>query len=443
MDLLITLALTLILLLGSISQNIFVGWPLSISFILFVYLAYRRGFSTKAIASMIGAGAKKALIVVRIFVLIGAITGIWMSAGTVPSIVYYGILYMNPQLFILYAFLITSAVSFLIGTSFGTVGTVGVALILMAKSGQVDLNMAAGAIMAGAYFGDRCSPMSSSANLVAHVTGTQLYDNIKGMFKTAALPLILALIGYYYISGLSPLSSQSNTMTGEILKNFTVHIATLLPALSILVLALFRVNVKLSMGISIGLASVIALVVQHETPLRVLEALLLGFKLESSGPLQSIIAGGGVISMWKAAFVVTLSSALAGIFEGTNMLQSLENILLHAKNRFHQFLSITVVSFLTGSIGCNQAIAIILTEQLVRKSYDAAGTSKRQLALDLEDTGVVIAAITPWNIAAFVPTQTLGVSMAGFVPYAFYLYLIPITGLIVAWFQRKQKRMPT
>lgn len=430
MALIIVMLLTMGMLLFSVIQGIFVGYPLLISLGLFAYLGFLKGFSIKQLYTMALTGAKKALIVLRIFVLIGAITGIWMASGTVPSIVYYGISYMNPNYFILFTFLICAVVSFLLGTSFGTVGTVGVALMLMAKTGHVSLSITAGAIMAGAYFGDRASPMSSSANLVAHLTETELYGNIKDMFKTAALPLIISLAVYGYLSGVSPFDSGSTSILPELSKYFQISWIPLLPALAVLLLALFRVPVRKSMVVSIGLAVLIAYGVQGNTPLQILHFMTLGFQLDQGGPLEKIIAGGGVISMWKAAVVVTTSSAMAGIFEGTNLLVQLETLILKGKGRLAQFLSTVAVSILTGSIGCNQSIAIILTEQLMRKSYARESIKKNQLAIDIENTGVVFAALIPWNIAAFVPTSTLGVDPYSYLPFAFYLYLIPIFQLI-------------
>ncbi len=440
MDLIITLVLTLFMLLYAISNNIFVGFALLISTGLFCLIAIRRGFSLASLLKMASLGGKKAFIVLRIFVLIGAITGIWMASGTVPSIVYYGILYMNPHFFILYAFLITAGVSFLLGTSFGTVGTVGVALMLMARSGEVNVDLTAGAIMAGAYFGDRCSPMSSSANLVAHLTNTDLYGNIKAMFKTAAVPLVIAIIGYTLLSFSAPLGQSSQQMSIEIQKVFSTNLITLIPALSILILALFRVNVKLSMSISIALAAVIAYMVQGVSLLNLFNFTLFGYELDASSPLHNILGGGGVISMWKAIFIVFLSSVLANIFEGTQMLSSLEGQLMKAKTRFGVFSSTTFVGLMSSAIGCNQAIAVFLTEQLMRKTYQKNKLPNTALAIDIENTGIVIAALIPWNIAAFVPTTTLGVSPSGFIPYAFYLYLIPITQIIYWALTSKNKK---
>ena len=196
MDIIIGLLITFCILVFSILQGVFIGYPLLLGYVIFAYISYCRGFKLKEVARMSLNGGKKALIVIKIFGLIGAITGIWMASGTVPAIIYYGINYMSADFFILYTFLITCVVSFLLGTSLGTVSTVGIALILIARTGNVNLNIVAGAIMAGAYFGDRCSPMSSSASLVATLTNTKLYTNIYNMVLTSVMPFSISIIIY-------------------------------------------------------------------------------------------------------------------------------------------------------------------------------------------------------------------------------------------------------
>lgn len=389
-------------------------------------------------------GGKKAFVVLIIFLLIGGITGIWMASGTVPAIIYYGIKYMNPNFFILYTFIISSIVSFLLGTSLGTVSTVGVALILMAKGGNVNVNIAAGAIIAGAYFGDRCSPMSSSANLVANLTNTNLYINIRNMFRTSIIPFILSIIIYFILSLQQPLNIIQSNMDTEIANIFKINWIVLLPAIIILIFSLFKINVKLSMIVSIVLASAVAIILQQYKPMEVLRFIILGFNLDSSNPLQNILKGGGIISMWKASFVVFVSCALSGIFDGTNMLKNIEDILMRGKSRYILFIYTAITSIVTAAFGCNQSIATVLTHHLMNKSYEDKNIDNYQLAIDLENTGVVLAALIPWNIAAFVPTMTMGVSSTNFIPYAFYLYLIPIINIFyLKILEMKNKKFST
>ncbi|SDK92487.1 Na+/H+ antiporter NhaC family protein [Natronincola ferrireducens] len=435
MDIVVVMIFSFILLVFSILRGIFIGYPLILCFLMFVWLAWRKGYSLKNILQMAYGGGKKVFIVLRIFILIGGITAAWMASGTVAAIVYYGLQLMHPSFFILYAFLITVFVSFLLGTSFGTISTVGVALMVMAKGGGVNVNLAAGAIIAGSYFGDRCSPMSSSANLVATLTKTQLYINIKNMFKTAAIPFILATILYTIFSLYQPLNLVENNMDKELIDVFFIDWRVLIPAIMILIFAAFKVDVKISMLLSITAAGLLGIFLQHHPPSELLKYIFFGYTLDFDGPLKDIMKGGGILSMWKAAIIVFVSSCLSGILEGTGMLHSIEEGLIKVQSRWKLFVSTSVVGFITAAFGCNQTISIVLTTHLMKKPYGAKNIDNHQLAVDIENTSVVMAPLIPWNIASLVPTTTLMVSATGFIPYAFYLYFIPISNIVYLKFR--------
>ncbi|KLU59171.1 malate-2H(+)/Na(+)-lactate antiporter [Peptococcaceae bacterium CEB3] len=430
MDLVVGMMAAIGVLIAFILKGTFVGYPLVLCLLIFAVIAWKRGYRLREVARMALTGGRKAFVVLKIFVLIGAITGAWMASGTVPGIVYYGIKYMNPNYFILYAFMVSSAVSFLLGTSLGTVSTVGVALILMAKNGDMNANIAAGAIIAGAYFGDRCSPMSSSANLVANLTETNLYTNIRNMFKTAAPAFVLSSVLYYIISLRYPLSFVASRLDAELLNIFRINGEVLIPALLVLLFALFRLDIKLAMLLSVLAAAGIGVLFQQQHLSEVMRDIVLGYRLDKASPLQSIVQGGGIISMLKPSFVVFVSCAMAGIFDGTRMLGSIEAILLRAKSRVALFGCTALVSLVTAALGSNQSISLVLTEQLMKKSYARSEKGSYDLAVDLENTGEVLAALIPWNIAALVPTVTMKVGSVGFVPYALYLYLLPLTLMV-------------
>lgn len=417
-----------VLLIYSVYKNIFMGYPLFIILLAYSFLLYARGYRIREIIGMVYTGGRKSFIVLRIFLLIGAITAMWMASGTVSGIVYYGIKFLKPELFILSAFLISSVVSIMIGTSFGTVSTAGVALIVMARSGGVNTSMTAGAIIAGAYFGDRASPMSSSANLVASLTGTNLYQNIRNMFKTGMIPFILSFLIYLILSIKNPLNFSGTSMDVEISRVFVINPIVLLPALIILLLSLCRIDVKLSMLMSIVAALVISIIVQGEGFKSAVKFLIMGYdmNMKKESILRGIIRGGGVISMIRTSVIVFISSSLAGIFEGTGLLGRLQAFIEDAGSRVEVFRKTVLTSIFTAAFGCTQAISIILTNQLVKKSYDDKGIPRRELALDIENTSVVLSPLLPWNIAGLVPAVTLGVSW-NFIPYAFYLYLVPLS----------------
>lgn len=443
MDIIIGMLIAFSTLVISVFNGIFVGYPLFFCFSIFVFISWRREFPLRDIAQMSIVGGKKAFVVLEIFVLIGIITSIWMASGTVPAIIYYGMKYMNPNLFILYVFLISCGVSFLIGTSLGTVGTVGIALIFMAKGGNVDPNITAGAIIAGAFFGDRCSPMASSANLIANLTQTNLYTNIVNMFKTGIVPFVLSLLFYFLLSLQQPMDFVENTMDREIISIFEINWVILLPAFIILLFSLFKINIKLSMMVSIVVAVIIAKGYQGYSILQLLRFIFLGFNLETNSSLDDILKGGGIISMWGATFVVFISCCLSGIFNGTNMLKSIQNILRTAKTRYMLFVYTTITSIATAAFGCNQSISTVLTHDLMGKSYEERGVDNNQFAADLGNTGVLLAALIPWSIAAFVPTTTMNVSPIGFIPYAFYLYIVPIVNIIYFKFREMKDAKET
>jgi NhaC family Na+:H+ antiporter len=429
MDIIIGFLLCFLLLLAGVFKGVFVGYPLMLSLIIFIIIGIRRGFKLKSLIIMAFRGGKKSLVVLKIFVLIGGITAAWMASGTVPAIVYYGLKLLRPDLFILSAFLISAFVSFLIGTSFGTIGTVGIALMVMARGGGVSVSVTAGAILSGAYFGDRCSPMSSSANLIATLTKTDLYINIKNMFKTALVPFVATCLIYFIFSKSYPLNASGGNITFEISSVYNVHLITLLPAVVILVFSLFKFNVRTLMILSILIASILGVTLQDLGIVDMLKYIIFGYKIPFESPLQAIIKGGGILSMLKVSLVVFISSGFTGIFEETEMLKYIETLLGKVKGRSSTFLSTILISIASAAFGCSQALSVILTQMLVKKNYEANSIKEDSLAVDLENTAIVIAPLIPWNIAGLVPLTTLEAGTASIL-FAFYLYLIPLWNFV-------------
>lgn len=434
MDVIVALGAVFALLMFCVYKGIYLLYPLVAGLIIFMYIALKRGYKFRMLLDMVFKSLRKSLMIVNILILIGAITAVWRASGTVAYLVYHGIRLMNPNYFILYAFILSSIVSFLLGSSFGTIGTIGTILVVMVKGGNMNINMVAGAIIAGAYFGDRTSPMSSSANLVAAVTDTELYINIKNMFKTTAIPYILTLVLYTILSVRNPLHLGESRISAEIIEAFNLNMAVILPAVIILVLAAFRVDVKLSMLVSIVCGAVIAVLMQQVTVPDILRFVVSGYEMEGQTWLSGIIKGGGIISMLKASLLILVAFALSGVFEGASLLKDVEAWARNISNKIGVFATMIITSIVTGSFGCSQTLALMLAYQLMKKVYDSAGIDKYELAVDIEDTAIVISAMIPWNIAGAVPVAALTAN-AGFVIYAFYLYLLPLTSLLAKRFR--------
>ena len=428
MDLFIAIGLSFVLLLVGTSKGVFIAYPLLMAMAIFMAMLMQRGFALSNLMAMAWRGSQKSWSVLSVLLIIGIVTAVWMAAGTVPAIVYYGIQLIRPQYFILAAFLLTSFVSLLIGTSFGTVGTIGTALMIMANSSGLNTHLVAGAIIAGAYVGDRCSPMSSSANLIASITHTALYSNVKNMWRTALIPLSISIAIYGVLSFLNPSDAIDPRFTAELDRLFEIGWLELLPAFVILVLTFLQVEVKQSMLISILVAVIIAVMQQHYSAIELLKFIVVGFRLPDSF-LQPILAGGGLLSMLKVTIVVIISTAFVGLFAETQLLERVENWLDRVRSRSNCFLSTCAIGTGAAAFGCTQTIAILLTQQLVASKYKENDQDKSNLALDLENTVVVISPLIPWNIAGLVPATILSTD-AGFIPFAFYLYLLPLLNLI-------------
>jgi len=428
LDTIVVFILFFTCLLLSLYNGVSILYPLLLGLAGFIWVSLRRGYTLHNVLIMMLNGSKKCLIVIKLFVLIGSITAVWRACGTIPFIVYYAVAFMSVQYFILSAFLLSCIVSFLLGTSFGTVGTIGVVLIVLAKSGNVDINMVAGAIIAGAYFGDRCSPMSSSANLIATLTNTNIYINVKNMMKTALIPLILSIIGYTCLSVGNPLAFYDDQISNEILNSFNINILVLFPAIIILLLAAFRIDVKLSMSISILSGIFIGIFVQHITFFQMLKYITIGFSMDKSGFFADIIKGGGLHSMLNVSLIVLISSSYSGIFEGTGLLKDIEVFFERLSAKITVYPAVILSSIATAAFSCNQTLAVILTHQFAHKVYHKSSLSHYRLALDLENTVILLSALIPWNIAGAVPAAALSAD-AGFMIYAFYLFLVPLTNL--------------
>jgi Na+:H+ antiporter, NhaC family len=429
MDLIAAFAITFLFLVSSVFEGIFLAYPLTAGILLFFLVALRRGFAPKDIMKMGYTGGKKSLIVVRILMLIGVLIPMWMASGTIPAIVNYGMEMIRPDMFVLSAFLLSCFVSCLIGTSVGTSGVVGTALMVMARSGGVNLAATAGAVIAGAYFGDRCSPVSSSASFVAAITETNIYDNIRNMIKTCILPFVISAVFYLTLSMAFPLRSTSASLAGLISKQFDLNPVVLVPAVIIILFSVLKVGIKISMLVSIKIALILSLTLQHQSLADCVKYMIFGFSLDASNPLSGIIKGGGEVSLLKTALVVFLASAFAGIMEGTGMLKGIENITLKADTRYKVFRNMFVTSLFGSVVGCSQTFAVMLTHMLNKKAYEKNGLGNSCEAIDLENTAIMTAALIPWNIALLAPMTVLGAD-ASCIPYLVYIYLLPLWNML-------------
>ena len=437
-------------LLGCVLTDTSILFALAFGLALFSGYALWKGNTPRAVLQMWWSGIHTILPILVTFVLIGCITAFWRASGTIPAIVAYGAALVSPSVCVLATFLLCALMSVLTGTAFGTGATMGVICMTMAHGVGASELFVGGAIVAGSYYGDRMSPMSTSALLVATLTGTDIYKNLKAMFRTGLVPTILAC-GIYFVLGymgtgaanLQPPSLRGEghevaggvaqmalaTSTAEVAGNsvatlfaqsFDLSFLTLIPALFIVVFSLFRWHFQRMMAASIAAAVVIAVVLQGIAIADLPRIAVFGYWPEDAA-LAAAIGGGGILSMARIGAIVCLSSCYAGLFEATGFLRTFTAQITALAVRITPFGSVFVAGLVTGMVACNQTLSILLTYDLCK----TAEPDREKLAVAIENTAVVLSPVIPWSIAAAVPLAATGAPTACLV-FAVYLYLLPL-----------------
>ena len=374
--------------------------------------------------------------ILLVFILIGMITALWRVSGTIAFIVYIGSKLISPSILILLTFLLCAILSVLIGTSLGTAATMGVICASIGKAMGVNPYYVGGAVLSGIYFGDRCSPMSTSALLIAELTKTNLYTNIKLMIKTSIIPFVVTCLFYLFLGFKSTVSNINVDVTEIFKQNYNLNIIVIIPAILIIVLSLLKINVKKTMLISIIISFIIAMFIQKDSISSLINYCIFGY-YHSNEKLNLMMKGGGILSMVNVSLIVGISSSYSGIFKETKMLVSLKKYLKEFSKRTSNYLVIFISAMVSGAIACNQSLGTILTNELCGELVE-----KQEMAIILENTVILLVGLIPWNIAMGVPLKTIGVGFLSGI-YAFYLYSLPLWNLFLGVMEEKNKNDDT
>ena len=403
--------------------------PLFGGFVLFFGYGIVRGHTWRAMAGAAWSGVRTAGKILVTFVLIGVLTATWRAGGAISYIVDSTSGICSGPVILLATFLLCSLMSFLTGTSFGTAATMGTICAFVATEAGVPVVLTGGAVLSGAYFGDRCSPVSTSALLVATLTHTTVSGNIPAMLRTSFVPFVLSCAVFLTMGALAGGPALTDDMpvvsAPGIASGFNLTPWMLLPAALVLGLSLLRLDVWLVLAAGSISAAVIACIIQGMTPADMALACVMGY---TPMPDQTaLLAGGGIASMLDVAAIVLISSTYAGMFEQTRMLDGIIRLVEGASSRFGSFAAACLASVACALVCCNQSLTIMLSHQLCRGCEPDA----KRLAIQLEDTAVILAALVPWSIAAAVPLAAVGAPASG-VAAACFLYLVPLWNLLVS-----------
>ncbi|MEW6623538.1 MAG: Na+/H+ antiporter NhaC [Bacillota bacterium] len=406
--------------------------PLVLAAVVASLVAIKSGFKWSEIEEGALAGINAAMKAIIILMIIGMIIGSWMLGGVVPAMIYYGLMLLNPSIFLVAICLIACITSLATGSSWTTAGTVGVAAIGIGQGLGVPLYMVAGAVVSGAYFGDKMSPLSDTTNLAPAVTGAELFDHIRHMVYTVTPSLIIALI-LYAILGAKFVSGTASTENVDLImttlgEEFTINPLLLLPAVLVILMVAFKIPAIPGLIGGVILGSLFAVIFQGADLGSVVDALHYGYEGGTGVELvDDLLTRGGLDSMMWSISLIFAALAFGGIMERTRMLEALvEKILSIAKSTGSLVVSTILTCIGINLIAADQYLAIVIPGRMYAPAYKDKGLHPKNLSRVLEDSGTMTSALIPWNTCGAFMFATLGVHPFAYLPFAFLNLLNPI-----------------
>jgi NhaC family Na+:H+ antiporter len=401
--------------------------------------AFSLGYGYVQIRELMTAALTRAMPAIYIFILIGMVISSFMHSGTIATLMYYGLSWLSPSLFLAVGLLLCALMSVATGTSWGTVGTLGVVFIGIGSAMDIPLPLVAGMIVCGATFGDKMSPISDTTNLSAMSAGTNLYRHIYAMLFTT-LPtfaitfVIFLVIGMNYGDQNLAFEEVTSIQTALAGNYKLTPFVTLLPLILLAVLSIRKVPAEVTMSCSIILAVLIAIVFQGEHPIPVLNALWENTP-ESTGieNVDALLGRGGISSMSWTLLLAIMAIALGGILHGAGFLTALLTGIIARVRRTSSLIASTILSGFLGNVAMGEAyISIILSCQLFKPKYEQQNVDKAVLSRSVEEGSTMTTGLIPWTTAGAFYTATLGVDVLDYLPYAFFNYLNAAVALAMA-----------
>lgn len=409
--------------------------------------AYYRFKNFKLIEESLLNGVKEAIMPILILLLIGMLIGVWQLSGTVATLLSFGLNTLSAEWFLPSVLFITMIVSTFTGSAFTTVGTVGVALFGIGAALGVSPSLAAGAIVSGALFGDKMSPLSDTTNFAPAVAGVKLFDHIRFMMGTTVPAFVVTLVLFIMLGQTSSGADTSQLELTQALlaERFNLSVWTLLSPVLVAVLAFRKLPVLPTMVVGILSGLFTAGMIQGEWDVRLwMTTMQVGF---TSGVENELLANvlnrGGLESMLWSVSLVLFALAFGGLLRGIGVFSAIVELLL----RRLQSNASAVTAVVLSAIGVNvlageQYLSILLPGQAFKDGFAERNIDPRFLARALEDGGTVINPLIPWGVSGAFFTSTLGVSVVEYAPFAFFLWLSPIFSILLAhWCLRDERRM--
>jgi len=384
-------------------------------------------------------GIMLAMGAILILMVVGTMIGTWIMGGIVPSMIYYGLKVLSPGIFLVATLIICSIVSLGTGSSWSTAGTVGVALVGVGQGLGVPVAMVAGAIISGAYFGDKMSPLSDTTNLAPAVAGTDLFSHIRHMVYTTAPGYIISIILYGLLgtrfSGGGMKAENIEVILSTIKSNFFIHPILLLPPLLVIVMVVKKVPPLPALLGGTALGGIFAIIAQSKPLAEVVQAAQSGYVSQSGVKMvDDLLTRGGLESMMPTVALIICALSFGGIMEKTGMLEVVARALLKRVKRTGSLVATTIFSCIgLNAIASDQYIAIVIPGRMYKNAFDERGLHPKNLSRCLEDAGTLTSPLIPWNSCGAFMGATLGVNPLLYLPYAFLNLLNPLVSLFYGY----------
>ncbi len=429
-------SIILVLIVGAFILKLELQVVLLISMLITISYSMYKGYKWEDLSKAMSSSISRSYEALLIFILIGGLIGSWILSGTIPSLVFYGLNILSPEIFLPAGLTICSITSLATGTSWGTVSTVGIALIGIGESLGLSSALTAGMIVSGAFFGDKISPMSDTTNLASASAGTNIYDHIKSMMYTTIPSYIIALalytfIGFRNIEGAIDYS-QIKLIQDTLSSTFEISIITLIPAVLVLGLSIMRKPAVISMGSGIIAAVVIAIIFQGNSIYDSLMAINNGYTTRTNVEIvDTLIIRGGIQSMMWTFSLAFIALSLGGILDELGYLSIIVHKILQKVKSITSLIFITMISCIFSNAVMGEAyLSIVLNGSLYKKSYKDMGLSESMLSRTLEEGATLTAGLIPWTTAGIFISTALGVDTFSYLPYTFLNIINPIISII-------------
>ncbi len=382
-----------------------------------------------------------------ILLIIGMLIGVWISSGIMPALMYLGFEYLSARWFLPLMLLFCSAMSLITGSSWTTIGSMGVAAVGVSEGLGIPLGMTAGAVVSGAFFGDKISPMSDSTNLTASVLGVNLFDHIRHMLHTTIPALLIALVVLtlmgFSVSGDGTMGDVS-AYTGSIREHFNLSGWLAVPPAVVILLIVMKVPAIPCLIAGVVLGGIAYLVLQGGSLAGLFETIHTGFRIETGDPeMDRLFSRGGMESMYEVISLALVSLALGGIMDRTGMLHSIVlRLSRFVRSTGNLTLAVICTSIFINIVGANQYLAVILPGQMYEECYRKQNLKLKNLTRTLEGGGTLTAPLIPWNSSGVFIASTLGISAAAYAPYAVLCWLTAIVVVVYGYSDVTMARIP-